>query len=161
MYSIKNLKHTLTNYTEEPDYEFKASSAFKYALKNSKVNLRNYQIKISNRRIWQFSFTERFDYLKLKSLQNQQNSEQDVCSRRSTIDFNDLDDDDDEENCEIQKQNPFLLGTENQDYEFLDGNDECPGELVVSEEVPQAQIVSCEKGIRKFINQGEVKIVHS
>ena len=172
LYSIKNLKHSQTNYVEELDFPVKESSAFKYVLKNTKVNLKHYQMNANKKKIWEFKMVERFNYTKIKqALNSEQNSEDEICSRRSTIDFNDLEDD--QEDAEIDKQNPFLLGSNIEDdkvdeeqaqvsdeesensmfkEESVDKSDNDLAELVVSEHIPQAKIVGYENGVRKFIS---------
>ena len=163
----------MTNYVEEMDYPVKESSAFKYVLKNTKVNLKHYQMKPNKKKTWNFNLVERFNYGKIKkALNSERNSEDEICSRRSTIDFNDLEDEQ-EEDLEINKHNPFLLQNnienekENQEEdeeddeesengmfmeESLDKSDDDLGDLIVSEQIPQAKIVGYENGVRKFMS---------
>ena len=162
LYSIKNLKREQTNFSLDLDFPVRESSAFKYVLKNTKVNLKHYQIKPNKLKKWPFALIERFDYEKIKALrENPGGSGDDVRSRRSTIDFNDLEYDQ-EEDPEIDQQNPFLLGGDldqnsNQDEsgngmfleESLDNIDPGLGGLVVIDQVPQAKIVGVEDGPSK------------
>jgi hypothetical protein len=139
---------------EELDFPVLESSAFKYVLKNTKVNLKHYQIKPNKGKKWIFKIVERLNYTKIRNeIDSDANSEEDICSRRSTIDFNDLEDDD-EDDEEIDKQNPFLLGNnleqENQEEvsengmfleESMNNAESDVMGLVVDDIVPQAKIV--------------------
>lgn len=111
LYSIKNLKHTLTHTLE--DYEFPSlkSNAFKFVLKKSKVNLRNYQMKYETLKAWDYSLKERRDYRRIRHSLVKDKKDSLILSRRSTLEFNDLEDDQNEvSDSEFQSQNPFLLG---------------------------------------------------
>ena len=118
-------------------------------------------MKTNRKKSWTFKLIERFNYLKIKSsLESQENSEEDICSRRSTIDFNDLEDDPDPE---IENQNPFLLGKELEEEmdeesengmflgESMNQSEGDMGPLVVMDEIPQAKIVGFEDGVNKVV----------
>lgn len=95
---------------------------------------------------------ERFDPVKIKNAgDSRENSTEEVCSRRSTIDFNDLEDNAQEDE-ELERQNPFLLGQsemeeqdESENGMFLEESvDQSQNDiigLVVDEQIPQAKIV--------------------
>lgn len=123
-------------------------------LKNTKVNLKHYQMKVNRKKHWAFRLVERLDPAKIhRRAKSEEGSGEDVCSRRSTIDFNDLEDP--PEDDELGQQNPFLLGRDGDQEEsengmFLEESaDQSQGDLaplVVDEGIPQAKIVGFGEG---------------
>jgi hypothetical protein len=112
LYSIKNLKHSKTNFVEEANYAPINEELFLFNLKNSKINLKNFQVTIEKPfKIWEFSLVERTNIHRIKQMKTAEldSDHEEECSRRSTIDFGDLDEDDDEE-----EENPQSILQETQ-----------------------------------------------
>ena len=59
---------------------------------------------------WNFNFKERRDYRRIRDSHAKAQNDSVILSRRSTLDFNDLEEDQEPSDHEFQSQNPFLLG---------------------------------------------------
>ena len=59
---------------------------------------------------WNFTFKERRDYRRIRDSHAKAQNDSVILSRRSTLDFNDLEEDKELSDHEFQSQNPFLLG---------------------------------------------------